>query len=62
MDNVDRMNFDNWAEHLEFYPEGRRVEELPYPRAKSHRQVPVHVQVQLAERARAIGAKVAAVA
>jgi hypothetical protein len=38
VDNVDRLGFDNWAEHEALYPNGRRVNELPYPRAKSHRQ------------------------
>jgi hypothetical protein len=32
------------------------VTELPYPRAKSHRQVPVSTRVKLAGRAQAIGA------
>ena len=62
VDNVDRLNFDNWAEHLELYPRGRQIEELPYPRAKSARQVPVHARVKLAERAIAIGEGVSAVA
>jgi hypothetical protein len=38
------------------YPNGKHVEELPYPRAKSHRQVPVSIRVMLAGRAQAIGA------
>jgi hypothetical protein len=36
VDNVDRLNFDNWAEHEALYPEGRRIAELLYPFAKSH--------------------------
>ncbi|MBR0750737.1 Hint domain-containing protein [Bradyrhizobium jicamae] len=59
VDNVDRLHFDNWAEHQALYPEGKNVSELPYPRAKSHRQVPVSIRVMLAERAHAIGAAVA---
>ncbi len=55
VDNVDRLNFDNWAEHQALYPEGKAVEELPYPRAKAQRQVPVAIRVKLAERAQAIG-------
>jgi hypothetical protein len=55
IDNVDRMNFDNWAEHQALYPEGKVIEELPYPRAKAHRQVPVATRVKLGERAQAIG-------
>ena len=41
VDNVDRLGFDNWAEYEALYPEGKGVPELPYPRAKSRRQVPV---------------------
>ena len=55
VDNVDRMNFDNWAEHQALYPDGKVIEELPYPRAKSHRQVPVATRVKLGERAQALG-------
>jgi hypothetical protein len=58
VDNVDRLAFDNWAEHEELYPEGKPISELPYPRAKAHRQVPVSTRVKLAERARLIGALV----
>jgi hypothetical protein len=58
VDNVDRLNFDNWAEHLALYPEGKSINELPYPRAKAHRQVPVNIRVKLADRAQAIGAVV----
>jgi hypothetical protein len=56
VDNVDRLRFDNWAEFEALYPEGKTVEELHYPRAKAHRQVPVYIRVALAERAQAIGA------
>jgi hypothetical protein len=56
VDNVDRLGFDNWAEHEALYPDGKHVTELPYPRAKSHRQVPVSTRVKLAGRAQAIGA------
>ncbi|MDE3174672.1 MAG: Hint domain-containing protein [Pseudomonadota bacterium] len=60
VDNVDRLGFDNWSEFEALYPEGKTVEELPYPRAKSHRQVPVNLRVMLAERALRIGARDAA--
>ncbi len=60
VDNVDRLNFDNWAEHQALYPDGKPITELPYPRAKAHRQVPVHMRVKLAERAHQIGAVVSA--
>jgi len=56
VDNVDRLGFDNWAEHEALYPNGKHVEELPYPRAKSHRQVPVSIRVMLGARAQATGA------
>jgi hypothetical protein len=57
IDNVDRLNFDNWAEHQALYPNGKEISELPYPRAKSHRQVPVNIRVMLAERALATGSE-----
>ena len=60
VDNVDRMNFDNWAEFEALYPEGKSVEELPYPRAKAHRQVPVYIRVALADRAQALGLAIGA--
>jgi Hint domain len=58
VDNVDRLAFDNWAEHQALYPEGKEITELPYPRAKAHRQVPVNIRVMLAERAQLISAVV----
>jgi Hint domain-containing protein len=57
VDNIDRMNFDNWDEYAARYPEGKSVTELPYPRAKSHRQVPVRTRVMLAARAHGIGSE-----
>jgi hypothetical protein len=33
VDNADRMNFANWAEH-EALGETAPIEEMPYPRAK----------------------------
>jgi hypothetical protein len=63
VDNVERLAFDNWAEHEALYPDGKPITELPYPRAKSQRQVPVSTRVVLAARAEAIGlAATAAVA
>jgi hypothetical protein len=55
VDNIDRLNFDNWAEHEALYPEGKPIVELPYPRAKARRQVPVDIRVALAERAQLLG-------
>ncbi len=62
VDNVDRLGFDNWAEHEALHPEGKAIEEMRYPRAKAQRQVPVRTRVRLVERAQAIGALEAAVA
>jgi hypothetical protein len=55
VDNIDRLNFDNWAEHEALYPDGKPIMELPYPRAKGRRQVPVDIRVALAERAQLLG-------
>jgi hypothetical protein len=54
VDNVDRLAFDNWAEHEALFPNGKEVPELPYARAKSHRQVPRKTREMLAARAAAI--------
>jgi hypothetical protein len=62
VDNVERLAFDNWAEHEALYPDGKPITELPYPRAKSQRQVPVSTRVMLAARAEAIGAAASGVA
>ena len=62
VDNIDRMGFDNWNEYQELYPEGKQITELPYPRAKAHRQVSVRTRIMLAARAQAIEADTAAVA
>jgi hypothetical protein len=62
VDNVERLAFDNWAEHEALYPNGKPITELPYPRAKSQRQVPVSTRVMLAARAEAIGAAASDVA
>jgi Hint domain len=51
IDNVDRLGFDNWAEHEALYPEGKPIVEMPYPRAKAQRQVPRSIRERLAARA-----------
>ncbi|MGO8858414.1 MAG: Hint domain-containing protein [Steroidobacteraceae bacterium] len=51
VDNVDRLVFDNWDEHLQLYPDGGTIKELPYPRAASARQVPSSIVRRLASRA-----------
>lgn len=56
VDNVERMNFDNWAEHEALYPQGKTISELPYARAKAHRQVPTRIRAMLAARAEDMGA------
>jgi hypothetical protein len=50
IDNVDRMAFDNWADH-EALNEGVAIQEMDYPRAKSARQVPMATRERLAARA-----------
>jgi Hint domain len=62
VDNVDRANFDNWHEYEALYPEGKAVPEMPYPRAKAHRQVPRAIRQKLAERVVAYGPSVASAA
>ncbi|WP_294541959.1 Hint domain-containing protein, partial [uncultured Rhodoblastus sp.] len=57
VDNVDRLGFDNWAEHEALYPDGKTVEEMPFPRAKARRQVPLHIRAALDARAIALGAQ-----
>jgi probable HAF family extracellular repeat protein len=54
VDNIDRLHFDNWAEHEALYPDGKPIDELPYPRAKSHRQVSMRTRMMLAARSQAI--------
>jgi hypothetical protein len=51
LDNVDRLDFDNWAEYVELYGDALPVIELPLPRAKSRRQVPMQTRWRLAARA-----------
>ena len=47
VDNVARANFGNC---LALYPEGKSVTEMPYPRAKTYRQVPRATRERLVER------------
>jgi hypothetical protein len=58
VDNVDRMLFDNWAEHQSLYPNGNPIVEMPYPRAKAHRQVPLSIREKLSHRAAWMSASV----
>ncbi len=47
VDNIDRMGFDNWAEHEALYGGAPSIVEMPYPRAQSHRQVPPRVRAMV---------------
>jgi Hint domain len=51
IDNVDRESFDNWQEYKALYPAGKPLQEMPWPRAKSLRQVPAAIRTRLAMRA-----------
>jgi hypothetical protein len=51
VDNVDRLAFDNWAEHEALYGADAPIEEMNYPRAKAARQVPQTLRARLAARA-----------
>ena len=48
IDNVSRRVFDNFAEFEALYGEVPEMEELPYPRVMSARQVPGRIRVRLA--------------
>ena len=47
IDNVGRRAFDNYAEFEALYGEVPEMEELPYPRAMSARQVPSRIKSRL---------------
>jgi hypothetical protein len=51
IDNVERMGFDNWAEHEALYPDTAPIPEMTYPRAKAARQVPKRISIRLLQRA-----------
>ena len=51
IDNIDRMAFDNWAEHAALVGTNAGITPMDYPRAKSARQVPAAIRARLAERA-----------
>lgn len=40
VDNVDRLNFDNWDEHEAIFPEGKSVVEMEYPPGESRSPAP----------------------
>jgi hypothetical protein len=53
VDNVDRLGFDNWAEH-EALVGDTAITEMDYPRAKAARQVPAATRTRLSARAEAL--------
>ena len=57
IDNVDRLGFDNWAEHEALYGAAEPLVEMGFSRAKSARQVPVATRVRLATRGDALYAR-----
>ena len=59
IDNIDRAAFENWGDHEALYPGGKSLIEMPYPRAKSYRQVPRGIRQRLMERGIALFGKVA---
>ena len=50
VDNIDRMRFDNWDEYLDLFGDAEPIAEMPYPRAKSARQIPGRVRARIAAR------------
>ena len=63
VDNVDRVNFDNWREYVALYPEAKSIVEMPYVRAKAYRQVPQVIRARLAARGLSlVGVKIASAA
>ena len=48
VDNIERLGFDNWAEHEALYGAAAPIAELDLPRAKSARQVPMATRARLA--------------
>jgi len=56
VDNVERSHFVNWAAHEALYPNGKAIDEMPFPRAKARRQVPPRTREELDARALEIGA------
>ncbi len=53
IDNVNRMGFDNWAEHQTLVGDAT-IAEMQYPRAKAARQVPQATRSRLSARAEAL--------
>jgi hypothetical protein len=58
--NVNRLSFDNGPEREAVLRGAPLIAEMPYPRAQSHRQVPVAIHAALMDRARALMGDIAA--
>ena len=54
IDNIDRMNFDNWEEHEALADDATPMVEMQMPRAKAARQVPMALRARLLARASAL--------
>jgi hypothetical protein len=59
VDNVERLNFDNWADHEALYGHLATIEEMELPRARSQRQISIPILARLDERVSALGRHVA---
>jgi hypothetical protein len=57
VDAVDRLAFDNWAEHEAAQGARGAIAELEYPRAKAHRQLPRTLHNRLLARAETLYGK-----
>jgi Hint domain len=51
IDHVDRMAFDNWAEHAQLFGAVPSKPEMDYPRVKSARKLPPAIREKLAAQA-----------
>ncbi len=49
IDHVDRMSFDNWAEHAAIFGDMPEKPEMAYPRVKSARQLPRAIRALMEE-------------
>ena len=54
VDHVERVVFDNWAEHAAMFGETPPIAEMPLPRAKAGRQVAEATRRRLSMRSRAM--------
>jgi hypothetical protein len=54
IDNVSREQFDNYAEYQALYPNTRMMKELPLPRIKFKRQLPIAIRQRLEQRVGAL--------